>query len=150
MHTTLTDMDCARSVLSCLRSAGADGVDIVKETGQDRQLVRRTLERLESYGLVAPTPDGRWVIPATKGRPRSLATIERDERILGALTDGGPMTRNQLSELLDIPPVLTWLALDRLRKAHHVRTCLTPPEEGASPRRGRDTVWTAAASAPCP
>jgi predicted ArsR family transcriptional regulator len=151
MHTTLTDMDCARSVLSCLRSAGTEGVDLAMETGADPALVRETLERLESYGLVAFTADGVWRIPpGTRGRPRSLVTIERDERVLSALTDGGPMTRNQLSGLLDIPPMLTWLALDRLRKVHRVRTCLTAPAEGASPRRGRDTVWTSATDTPCP
>lgn len=53
--------------------------------------------------------------PRRRGRPRSPATIARDERVLAALRAGG-RSREQLVEELDLRPQLVYLSLWRLRR----------------------------------
>lgn len=76
-----------------------------------------------------------------RGRPRPQATIERDERILSYLNTGGPKSRNQLAEELGLDKTITYLALDRLRRAGRVRTC--------ADTAGPSTLWSSEVDAPC-
>lgn len=76
-----------------------------------------------------------------RGRPRPTENIERDNRIEKILQEEGPMTRNDLADLIRLSYSLTYLALDRLRKQGRVRRCLQD--------RGL-TVWTTEVETPCP
>jgi len=60
------------------------------------------------------------VAPRRRGRPRSPLTIERDDRVLTALRDGGPRTKEQLAEELRLQPQLVYLSLWRLRRTNRV------------------------------
>lgn len=63
-----------------------------------------------------PAPDA----PRRRGRPRSPQTVERDERVLGALRDGGQLTKEQLVEQLGLSPNMVYLSLWRLRREGRV------------------------------
>lgn len=76
-----------------------------------------------------------------RGRPRPAETIDRDRRVLALLRKEGPLTRNEVAEKLELPKMVTWLSLDRLRKNGKVRTCT---------REGGGMVWSADAKEPCP
>lgn len=76
-----------------------------------------------------------------RGRPRPADSIERDDRILGFLTEAGPQTRNQIAEMLGVSRSLTYLALDRLRQQGTVKRCL---------RGDGSSVWSADVKEPCP
>ncbi len=79
--------------------------------------------------LMTKTPESR-----PRGRPRPAETIERDEKVLALLRrnpDG--LTRNAIAEALDVNTSVTWLALDRLRRAGAVEKV----DAGAS----KDTLW---------
>lgn len=85
-----------------------------------------------------------WAVQERKrkrGRPRPTENIERDNRIEKILQEKGPMTRNDLADLIRLSYSLTYLALDRLRKQGRVRRCLQD--------RGL-TVWTTEVETPCP
>jgi len=77
-----------------------------------------------------------------RGRPRPQATIDRDQKILDQLGREGPQTRNALAETLGLDKTITYLALDRLRRAGLVRICADTAGPGA--------VWSADVSSPCP
>lgn len=57
--------------------------------------------------------------PRRRGRPRAPETIERDARVLAALTDG-PMTKEQLVESLQLRAELVYLSLWRLKRQRRV------------------------------
>lgn len=76
-----------------------------------------------------------------RGRPRPQENIERDEVIFALLKDKGPLARNDVSEQTGLTVSLTYLALDRLRRARRVRRCLK--KDGGS-------VWSVEADNPCP
>lgn len=77
-----------------------------------------------------------------RGRPRPPETIERDERIYSYLHTGGAKSRNAISEELGLDKTITYLALDRLRRAGRVRTC--------ADTAGPSTLWSSDVEAPCP
>lgn len=77
-----------------------------------------------------------------RGRPRPQATIDRDARILAYLNKNGAQTRNTLSEKLRLPKTVTYLALDRLRRAGQVRVCA---HEG-----GPGVLWSSDMEGSCP
>lgn len=52
-----------------------------------------------------------------RGRPRDPGVIERDERVLGALTSSEAKTKSQLAEELGLEPNVVYLSLWRLHKA---------------------------------
>lgn len=79
---------------------------------------------------------------ARRGRPRPEDTIERDDRILELLSKRGPHTRNEIAERLGISFSLTYLALDRLRRAGRVKRCLQTD--------GGTSVWSTAVDESCP
>lgn len=82
-------------------------------------------------------------MPETKrprGRPRPEESIRRDKAILKALEDIGPLSRNDLSERLNLSHSLVYLALERLRRQGLVRRCLLA---------GRSPVWIVSGSGPC-
>lgn len=81
-------------------------------------------------------------IKRPRGRPRPQATIERDEALLAHLKLNGPLSRNQLAESFGLDKTITYLALDRLRRAGLVRTCA----ETAGP----STLWSSDVEEPCP
>jgi predicted Rossmann fold nucleotide-binding protein DprA/Smf involved in DNA uptake len=63
-------------------------------------------------------PNGDGVRPETtarRGRPRSPETIQRDDAVLQALTDG-PRTKEQLVEQLRVKDTHVYLSLWRLRR----------------------------------
>lgn len=66
----------------------------------------------------APTPVTD--APRRRGRPRSPETVERDDRVMAALTGGGPQTKEQLVEQIQLKPSLVYLALWRLKRAGRV------------------------------
>jgi predicted transcriptional regulator len=68
--------------------------------------------------------------------------VERDKAVSELLRESGPMTRNAISEVLGFSKQLTYLSLDRLRKAGLVKRCLS--EESSYP------LWSVAVSEPCP
>jgi predicted Rossmann fold nucleotide-binding protein DprA/Smf involved in DNA uptake len=53
--------------------------------------------------------------PARRGRPRSRETLQRDEVVLKALSDG-PKTKEQLVEELKLKDTHVYLSLWRLRR----------------------------------
>lgn len=64
---------------------------------------------------VPPTSDQLTEEPRRgRGRPRARETLERDEAVINVLRDEGPMTRERLSERLNQPSSLVYLALWRL------------------------------------
>lgn len=84
-------------------------------------------------------------MPETKrprGRPRPQETIDRDQAVLAHLRQAGAQSRNQLSEALELDKTKTYLALDRLRRAHLVRTC--------ADTAGPTTLWSSDVEEPCP
>ena len=66
--------------------------------------------------------------PRRRGRPRSPQTIERDTRVLTALRDGGPQTKEQLVAKLSIKPQHVYLSLWRLRCENRVTHASTGTE----------------------
>lgn len=52
-----------------------------------------------------------------RGRPRDPGVIERDERVLGALSTEEAKTKAQLAEELSLAPSVVYLSLWRLHKA---------------------------------
>ena len=52
-----------------------------------------------------------------RGRPRDPGVIERDERVLGALSANEAKTKSQLAGELDLAPSVVYLSLWRLHKA---------------------------------
>lgn len=78
---------------------------------------------------------------APRGRPRPADAIERDDKILKLLSEFGPQTRNAIANRLGISFSLTYLALDRLRRAGRVKRCLQG--DGGS-------VWSTAVDESCP
>jgi predicted ArsR family transcriptional regulator len=72
-----------------------------------------------------------------RGRPRTPATMARDDAILARLKDGGPATRNALATELDFNPVHVWLSLDRLYKEGKVDKAR--PQAG----QGHGLLWRA-------
>lgn len=77
-----------------------------------------------------------------RGRPRPPHTIERDGKILAALKENGPQSRNALCEALGLDKTIAYLALDRLRRQGLVRTC--------ADTAGPATLWSSDVEAPCP
>lgn len=75
-----------------------------------------------------------------RGRPRPQETIERDNMILKLLRETGPQTRNAIAEGLGVPETKVYLALDRLRKAGHVRIC--------ADTKGPGSVWMVGKTCP--
>lgn len=55
-----------------------------------------------------------------RGRPRDPGVIERDERVLGALSTEEAKTKSQLAEELSLTPSVVYLSLWRLHKAGRV------------------------------
>lgn len=88
-----------------------------------------------------------------RGRPRPIETIRRDETILHLLRDNPDgMSRNDLSEMMSLDTVKTWLALDRLRKEGLVarkpglkqpRPDEPGPVEPEISRADKDSLWIA-------
>lgn len=71
-----------------------------------------------------PTTDVNGDAEATsgrRGRPRDPGVIERDERVLGALSTEEAKTKAQLAEELSLTPSVVYLSLWRLHKAGLVR-----------------------------
>lgn len=66
--------------------------------------------------------------PRRRGRPRSPQTIERDSRVLAALRDGGPRTKEQLVAELGLQPQHVYLSLWRLRRENRVSRAATGVE----------------------
>lgn len=64
-----------------------------------------------------PTPASA---PRRRGRPRTPETIDRDERVLTALRQGGPQTKEQLVAQIGLKPSLVYLALWRLKRVGSV------------------------------
>lgn len=58
--------------------------------------------------------------PRRRGRPRSPDTVERDHRVLTALQNDGPHTKEQLVEKIGLTPSLIYLALWRLKREGRV------------------------------
>lgn len=52
-----------------------------------------------------------------RGRPRDPGVIERDERVLGALSTNEAKTKSQLADELSLAPSVVYLSLWRLHKA---------------------------------
>jgi hypothetical protein len=52
-----------------------------------------------------------------RGRPRDPSVIERDERVLGALSTEEAKTKSQLAEELSLAPSVVYLSLWRLHRA---------------------------------
>jgi predicted Rossmann fold nucleotide-binding protein DprA/Smf involved in DNA uptake len=52
-----------------------------------------------------------------RGRPRDPGVIERDERVLGALSPGEAKTKAQLAGELSLAPSVVYLSLWRLHRA---------------------------------
>lgn len=77
-----------------------------------------------------------------RGRPRPQETIDRDRAILAYLKTNGPQTRNDLAAQLLLDKTVTYLALDRLRRAGQVRTCTA--------KGGPHVLWTTGVDQPCP
>jgi predicted ArsR family transcriptional regulator len=75
-----------------------------------------------------------------RGRPRDPACEARDDAVYALLETGGPATRNELAEKMDLRTSLVYNALDRLRNAGRVRPCL----EGGGVVR-----WAAGGDLPC-
>jgi predicted transcriptional regulator len=76
----------------------------------------------------------------TKGRPRPEDTVARDNRVLAALKQHGPQSRNDLANRLNEAYSLVYLSLTRLRDTEQVKRCLND---------AGDTVWSAAVEEPC-
>ena len=76
-----------------------------------------------------------------RGRPRTQETIDRDNAIENLLKAEGPMSRRQISQRMGINWSVTYLALERLRKAGRVKPC------GGS---SRAMVWTIETKERCP
>lgn len=51
-----------------------------------------------------------------RGRPRDPSVVERDQRVLGALSDGEPKTKAQLASELGLEPNVVYLSLWRLHR----------------------------------
>lgn len=78
---------------------------------------------------------------AWKGtRPPNV--VERDKAVSDLLRERGPMTRNAIVEELGFSKQLTYLSLDRLRKAGQAKRCFS--EESNYP------LWSVAVTEPCP
>lgn len=77
-----------------------------------------------------------------RGRPRPQSTIDRDAKLLAHLKANGPMSRNQLADSFGLDKTITYLALDRLRRAGQVRTC--------ADTAGPSTLWSSNVEEPCP
>lgn len=100
---------------------------------------------MELVRMVNGREDKVVVATGSRGRPRPLETIRRDESILNLVGDK-PRSRNDLwSELTaggdSVSTSQVWLSLDRLRKRGLVRRCTT---------KSGQQVWTADVGAPCP
>jgi predicted Rossmann fold nucleotide-binding protein DprA/Smf involved in DNA uptake len=72
---------------------------------------------------MAPTPQpvetdaGAEAASGRRGRPRDPGVIERDERVLGALSTEEAKTKAQLAGELSLEPSVVYLSLWRLHKA---------------------------------
>lgn len=66
-----------------------------------------------SDGELAPEPTGNL----RRGRPRDQAVIERDERVLGALSASETKTKVTLAQELGLEPGTVYLSLWRLQRA---------------------------------
>lgn len=55
-----------------------------------------------------------------RGRPRDPGVIERDERVLGALSSTEAKTKSQIAGELGLEPSVVYLSLWRLHKAGRV------------------------------
>jgi hypothetical protein len=63
------------------------------------------------------TDDNGEAASGRRGRPRDPGVIERDERVLGALSTEEAKTKSQLAEELSLAPSVVYLSLWRLHKA---------------------------------
>jgi predicted Rossmann fold nucleotide-binding protein DprA/Smf involved in DNA uptake len=73
-------------------------------------------------GTAAPAPTAEGNISTDeatgrRGRPRDPGVIERDERVLGALSTEEAKTKAQLAGELGLEPNVVYLSLWRLHKA---------------------------------
>jgi predicted transcriptional regulator len=73
---------------------------------------------------------------------RPPAVTNRDEEVYDFLKEHGKQTRNQVAEALSLSKSLTYLSLDRLRKAGRVKRCMSEDSN--------DLQWTSATEEPCP
>jgi len=73
---------------------------------------------------------------------RPAPVRNRDEEIYNHLKENGKQSRNEVAEALGLSKSLTYLSLDRLRKAERVKRCMA--------ENSNDLLWTAAVSEPCP
>jgi hypothetical protein len=69
------------------------------------------VENVENIAVPETSGDGTR---RGRGRPRTRETIARDDAVLHALRENGPMSRERLAELLNEPTSLIYLALWRL------------------------------------
>lgn len=82
-----------------------------------------------------------------RGRPRPDETVRRDEVVLAVLREHGPLSRNDLADMLGMDEDRTkvYLSLRRLRDQNLVRICASC-EEGSG-----DMIWMAVEKGkPCP
>lgn len=73
---------------------------------------------------------------------RPPAVTNRDEEIYNYLKENGKQSRNAVAEALGLPKSLTYLSLDRLRKAERAKRCMAADSN--------DLLWTVAVEEPCP
>lgn len=75
------------------------------------------VEFTDSVATEVPDPEQTDAPDDTKrGRPRDPKAVERDDAVLEALRNDGPVTRDALATKLGLEPNLTYLSLWRLKK----------------------------------
>lgn len=73
---------------------------------------------------------------------RPPGVVERDEAVFAYLKEHGMSSRNAISEALGFSHSLTYLSLDRLRKAGKAKRCVA--------EKTNELLWTTQTEAPCP
>jgi site-specific DNA-cytosine methylase len=128
-------VNCGRWIAEWARRAldGQPGVLSGEEIGVDERLIDVTNAWKVACGTVKLELNARWrekvvtetavaeapASEATKGRPRSADTVERDQRVFDALAAAG-MSRVELAAQLGVAPNLVYLSLWRLKRDSRV------------------------------
>jgi len=73
---------------------------------------------------------------------RPPAVTERDEAVHQYLEEHGMCSRNAVADALGLSRSLTYLSLDRLRKAGRAKRCVAD--------QSNELLWTTSVETPCP
>jgi DNA-binding Lrp family transcriptional regulator len=73
---------------------------------------------------------------------RPSGVFDRDEAVFNYLREHGPSSRNSVSDALGFSRSLTYLSLDRLRKAERIKRCVA--------QNTNELLWTTSTEEPCP